>query len=116
MPTRPQPDPATIVCEISAPHTFQAGALADIARVCARDVGQAIVVKKQAHGAAGGVSVLTLLLSAELAGSQHRVWCLACCLACFCPEARVSVLVRGENLFRENITEATAPSVRSRSA
>jgi hypothetical protein len=43
--------------------------------------------------------VLTLHLPAELAVSQHPVWCLACRLACFCPDARVSVLVRGEASF-----------------
>ena len=90
---------AVIICEISAPRSSQAAVLAEIAGLCARDTGQRLIVKTLAIGAAAkgrdAVPVLTLHLPAELAASQHPIWCLACRLACFCPDARVSVLVQG---------------------
>lgn len=90
-----------ILCEIHAPRAAEAGALAEIASALARDVGQALTVKTLAIGrqTTAKEPVLTLHLPAELAASQHQVWCLACRLACFCPSARVSVLVRGEAAF-----------------
>ena len=88
-----------IVCEIHAPRAAQAAALAEIATVCARDVGQRLIVRTLAIGVDGGEPALTLHLPVELAIDQHRIWCLACRLACFCPNARVSVLVRGEAAF-----------------
>ncbi|WP_138223103.1 hypothetical protein [Nibricoccus aquaticus] len=88
-----------IICEIHAPRSSQAAALAEIAAVCARDVGQALIARTLAIGADCVEPSLTLHLPVELAEAQHRVWCLACRLACFCPSARVSVLVRGENTF-----------------
>ena len=98
---RPQPEFAAIVCEILAPRAALASALAEIAAACAKDVGQAIELKTLRIGPAAKEPLLTLHLPAEVAASQHRVWCLACRLACFCPDARVSVLVRGENAFAE---------------
>ena len=93
------PVPTAIVCEIFAPRSAQAGALAEIARACALDVGQAITLKTLRIGSVNKEAVLTLHLPAELAASQHQVWCLACRLACFCPDARVTVLVHGEAAF-----------------
>lgn len=90
---------AVILCEISAPRSSQAAVLAEIAGLCARDTGQRLIVKTPAIGPAAegrdAVPVITLHLPAELAASQHPIWCLACRLACFCPDARVSVLVQG---------------------
>jgi len=88
-----------IVCEIHAPRSSQAAALAEIAAVCARDVGQSLVARTLAIGSDCLEPALILHLPVELAVAQHRVWCLACRLACFCPNARVSVLVCGENSF-----------------
>ncbi len=87
-------------CEILAPRAAQAAALAEIALALARDVGQPLEVERLSIGAPRrrtppAEAVLTLHLPAELAASQHEVWCLACRLACFCPSARVSVLVQG---------------------
>ncbi|CAM2772736.1 hypothetical protein [Rariglobus hedericola] len=87
-----------IICEITAPRSAQAAALAEIAGLCARDAGQRLVVKTLVIGRSKtGVNepVLTLHLPVELASSQNQIWCLACRLACFCPDARVSVLVQG---------------------
>jgi len=88
-----------IICEIHASRSSQAAALAEIATFCARDVGQPLIARTLAIGADCAEPSLTLHLPVELAEAQHRVWCLACRLACFCPSARVSVLVRGENTF-----------------
>ena len=88
-----------IVCEIHAPRSSQAAALAEIATVCARDVGQPLVARTLAIGVDCVEPLLTLHLPVEMAEAQHRVWCLACRLACFCPSARVSVLVHGEAAF-----------------
>lgn len=99
MKTKPGVEAAPIVCEIHAPRSAQAAALAEIAVVCARDVGQPLVSRTLAVGADCPEPSLTLHLPVELAVDQHRVWCLACRLACFCPSARVSVLVRGESTF-----------------
>jgi len=85
--------PRTIVCEIHALCAEPLGALEQIARACARDVGQPLTVKSLHSSDAGPEPAITLHLPAELAVSQHPVWCLACRLACFCPQARVSVLV-----------------------
>lgn len=103
----------TILCEIHAPRAAEAGALAEIAKTLAHEVGQSIAVRKIAIGRQAAVRepVLTLHLPAELAASQHQVWCLACRLACFCPSARVSVLVQGENSFAHG--QALQPRKRS---
>ena len=91
--------PRTIACEILAPRAADGDVLAVIARTCARDTGQPITVKVVDADAPVREPVVTLRLPAELAASQHQVWCLACRLACFCPQARVSVLVLGAASF-----------------
>lgn len=96
----------SIVCEIHAHRSAQAAALAEIAVTCAQDVGLPLSVKSlrigvQPETLRPGESVLTLHLPAELAAAQHPVWCLACRLACFCPQSRVSVLVQGAEAFGE---------------
>lgn len=89
-----------LLCEIHAPRAAEASALAAIAAALGRDIGQPLTVKTLKIGpTASSEPVLTLHLPAELAASQHRAWCLACRLACFCPGARVSVLVLGERAF-----------------
>ena len=86
-----------LVCEILAPDTATGSDLAHIATTCARETGVAVVTR--VLPARGRGQTLTLHLPAELAASQHPVWCLACRLACFCPGARVSVLILGEEAF-----------------
>lgn len=86
-----------IVCEIHAPDAATGSDLAHIAETCARETGVAIATRVLPTG--GRQPTLTLRLPAELAASQHPVWCLACRLACFCPSARVSVLILGESAF-----------------
>jgi hypothetical protein len=102
----PESTPPAIVCEILAAPKDRAATLAEIATACARDVGQPLTVKTSASPSptprstrTAPESVLTLHLPAALAATQNQVWCLACRLACFCPGARVSVLIQGESAF-----------------
>lgn len=89
-----------IVCEIISPVSACAAAFAEIAVICARDLGQPLSVRTLHVGrGAPAQPTLTLHLPAALAASQHQIWCLACRLACFCPDARVSVLVLGRDAF-----------------
>lgn len=113
------PHAPVIVCEIVAPRAAQAAALAEIAATLARDVGQRLTVKTLAIGARSRLAEpsLTLHLPVELAAAQHPIWCLACRLACFCPAARVSVLVQGTSFSEATATPvspaATAPAKRT---
>lgn len=88
---------ARIVCEILAPDAILATALGRIADICAYDTGQPVSLRTLPFSAAE--PAITLRLPVELAATQHPVWCLACRLACFCPEVRISVLILGENSF-----------------
>ncbi len=86
----------TLVCEIHATGSTS-GDLERIARFCSDEIGQSmdVLTRDISHGAPS----ITLHLPAEQAATQHPVWCLACRLACFCPNARVSVLLRAEAQF-----------------
>ena len=104
------PAPAAIVCEVTAPRAIEAGALAEIAATCARELGQPLVIKTVVTAQPRGERLLTLHLPVEYAASQHAVWCLACRLACFCPSARVSVFVSADRAF----APPPAPAARRR--
>lgn len=97
------PAPA-LRCELTAPTAAEARAWRLIVRACARDLGQPVRVLTGPAAEPERSPSVTLHLPATLAASQHPVWCLACRLACFLPQARVSVLVHGEQSF-------AAPSV-----
>ncbi len=86
-----------LVCEIHAPDAATGADLAHIAETCARETGVEVVIRPLPPG--GRNQTLTLRLPVELAAMQHPVWCLACRLACFCPGARVSVLILGTDMF-----------------
>lgn len=80
-------------CRIHASKRL-AAILAQIVESCARDLGQSVLVEPGAGGNSAAPTI-TLVLPAEWVVEQHHAWCLACRLACFCPDARVSVLVTG---------------------
>ncbi len=101
-----------IECEISPANPVDGAALAAIATTCSLDLRQALKITVNAASRSQKESVITLHLSAELAISQHPVWCLACRLACFCPTARISVLVHNEDAF----ADAAVADTRRRSA
>ena len=106
--------PPALLCEISASPATRAATLAEIAAACALDVGQPLAVKTQrARRHPGRESVLTLHLPASLAATQHPVWCLACRLACFCPNVRVSVLVECETTFAPAPATAAPPRTKT---
>lgn len=94
-----------IACDVIAVPGASA-VLQEIALQCAADVGQALVLNDVLPADPDIEPTIVLHLSAKQAASQHPVWCLACQLACFCPEARVSVLIRGE--FSLNATDVEA--------
>lgn len=97
----PLSNPDAVVCELRAPRKMIEAGLAEIVGACARDLGQPVEVIAQRVSSIEKEAVLTLHLSAKLATSQHQVWCLACRLACFCPDTRVSVLIHGQEIFPE---------------
>ncbi|MBE2212368.1 MAG: hypothetical protein IAE82_00745 [Opitutaceae bacterium] len=80
-------------CEIHASKRL-APILSNIVQTCARDLGQPVAVVLTARANAT-IPVITLVLPAEVVIEPHQAWCLACRVACFCPDARVSVLVTG---------------------
>lgn len=101
--------PICLTCEIVAP-TALGPALAEIATTLAQDVGQPIAVAPVVISPATIAPCVTLHLPAELASAQRQVWCLAGQLACFCPDARVSVLVQAAGAI------SAPPKTASRSA
>jgi len=102
------PKPPPVVCEIRSSHASEAGILSEIAKTCARELAQPLLVKTVSSGQRIQDPLITLQLPVELAATQHEVWCLACRLACFCPSARVSVFVSASEIFAKNKTKATA--------
>lgn len=101
-------DTSALACEILSPSHDQGVALAAIALVCARDLGQALRVRRRRTDT-GAQALLVLHLPATLAAAQHPVWCLACRLACFCPDARVSVQVSCHAAFGRARATRRAP-------
>lgn len=82
-----------LLCEILVGRRANARNLGAIAATCAKDLN--LPLRTRWVASAPAVAAITLHLPADLAATQHPVWCLACRLACFCPQARVSVLVQG---------------------
>jgi hypothetical protein len=94
------PSPAAIIrCEIRASRRSTAGDLSAIVHVCAEDLKIRVETQKTVGGVRAKNSILTLHVPVELADQQSQVWCLACRLACFCPNSRVSVLIHSEQAF-----------------
>lgn len=87
-------------CTVYGQVESQSLAAAAIIEKCAEDIGQQVFVSTSPDSAALETTI-TFELSAEQASGQDQVWCLACRVACFCPDARVSVLIRGEDSFAQ---------------
>ncbi|RMH59073.1 MAG: hypothetical protein D6685_11465 [Bacteroidetes bacterium] len=92
-------------CDIRAPSRDHADVLAEIARTCARDLGIGLRVRRCSPFHSGVNSTISVVITAADTINEPRVWCLACRLACFCHDARVSVLVRGA-VFKESRQDA----------
>lgn len=91
-----------LLCEIHAPSLRQEDALRQIVETCARDAALQVVTDTHRipRNRRGSISThITLQMTADIAACQHEAWCMVCRLACFCPQARVSVLVLGGNAF-----------------
>jgi len=104
-----------VVCEIRSSHASEAGILSEIAKTCARELAQPLLVKTVQSGQRVQDPLITLQLPVEMAATQHEIWCLACRLACFCPSARVSVFVSASEIFTKSKTKAAAPDTPRRS-
>lgn len=91
--------PAPLFCEVRAPRPAVAGALTEIARIVGKDLGQPLEIECAPLPREAKQALITLHLPAALAATHSHVWCLACRLACFCTDARVSVLIRAEEAF-----------------
>ncbi len=91
------PDPKPILCEIRADARVGAD-LAHIVEFCAQETG--LTIEVAIHEARTTEPVLTLHASVDQATSQNPILCLACRLACFCPQARVGMLVHAVEKFR----------------
>ena len=80
---------------IQARTELEAGDLRRILHYCAVDSGAAITVRDHVRS---GLSVpeFNLSVTPDELVERHQVWCLACRLACFCPQARVSVLIQND--------------------
>lgn len=89
-----------LLSEIHAARLADARAIAEIVTTCARDVGVTAQTHAHAPRRHTGAATITLHLPVEFAAEQHPAWCLACRLACFCSDSRVSVLVHSEAAFQ----------------
>ena len=91
-----------LTCEIHAPSATKGDALAQVVDTCANELAQPVLVKQRRipRNHRGSIPThISLELPADIAASQHEVWCLTCRIACFCPDVRVSVLVLGADSF-----------------
>jgi len=111
----PPPKKTPVVCEIRSSHASEAGILAEIAKTCARELAQPLLVKTVPSGQRLQDPLITLQLPVEMAATQHEIWCLACRLACFCPSARVSVFVSASEIFTKSKAKTAAPATTQRS-
>lgn len=91
--------PIPLLCEVRAPKPALAGALTEIARIVGKDLGQPLDIECAPLPKEAKHALITLHLPVSLASSHSHIWCLACRLACFCTDARVSVLIRAEEVF-----------------
>jgi hypothetical protein len=94
-----------LLADISAPRLADARSIAKIVATCATDVGVAVQTTAHAPRKHVGAANITLHLPAEFAADQHPAWCLACRLACFCPDTRVGVLVHSESAFQRVVRQ-----------
>jgi len=104
-PAHKKPKTPPVVCEIRSSHASEAGILSEIAKTCARELAQPLLVKTVSSNQRVQDPLITLQLPVEMAATQHEVWCLACRLACFCPSARVSVFVSASEIFTKSKTK-----------
>jgi len=101
-----------LVCEIHAPSAARGQTLAQIVKSCANELAQPVQVIqcRIPRNNRGSIPTHIILeLPVDIASSQHEAWCLTCRLACFCPDVRVSVLVRGADAFGPSESNVSTP-------
>ena len=98
----------SIFCEITCSSAAHTDGFAQIIQMCADEVGQPVSIESILVGDSPSLSVtptVTLYLPVKLVATQDQIWCLACRLACFCPSARVSLLVLATDAFPTAIAD-----------
>lgn len=91
------PPPRPTLCEICC----VSGDAADLARIvtfCAEQTGLALALVTTA-AQPNEAPTITLHLGPDDAGPGHPTLCLACHLACLCPQARIGTLVHASHEF-----------------
>jgi len=81
--------------EIQTDLPKEAKNLASIAQRCAIDMG----IVLSCHSQSGPSRCLRLIADAETVLESENLYRLLCQLACFCPDTRVSLLVRAAESF-----------------
>jgi len=103
-------------CQIATASSAHGAELKRIAQQCAVDLGRALDCEVSLAAEQSAEPSLTLHMGADEAVAGDAGYCLACRLACFCPKARVSILIsavdafpRGENDAREALGGGPLP-------
>ena len=100
--------PAALDCEIVA-DSATAPPLAAIVRTCAVDVGQPLVLRLKHALRAEPSITFRVPVPVALLFEHDRAWCLAGRVACFCPQARVAVVIEASALAETSSRHALPP-------
>ena len=92
-------------CLIESPDYDIAKQLESIALQCAIDAKTPMETKITVRSKIQS-SFITLQINVDEALGDSQSWCLACRLGCFCPAARVSIIISAQPLFQQ-----TAPQI-----
>ncbi len=91
----------SIQCDIVAPSETLRRELAQIAQICAVDLKLALPLK--IHEAAGDPTsfetTIHLSVHVESAIADDAIWNLACRIACFCPQARITTHIENARQY-----------------
>lgn len=87
-------------CLIESPDYDIAKQLESIALQCAIDAKTPMETKITVRSKIQS-SFITLQINVDEALGDSQSWCLACRLGCFCPAARVSIIISAQPLFQQ---------------
>jgi hypothetical protein len=94
-------------CLIESSDYNIAKQLENIALQCAMEAKTQIETKVTVRSKIQS-NFITLQINVDEALGDSQSWCLACRLSCFCPAARVSIIISAQPLFQQ-----TAPQILS---
>jgi hypothetical protein len=92
-------------CLIESADYKTAKQLESIAMQCAMDVRVKVETKTTVRSKIQS-NFITLQINVDEALGDSQSWCLACRLSCFCPAARISIIISAQSLFQQ-----TAPQI-----